>query len=123
MATIEIAPGWVDAIQRYIEGLLVNSIAAAESATETFREAVAARARADEDWSSLADNIQVWSQDGLLHIGVRTQEFTSLAELLEFGDMDQAPNPLFRTLTSEARDASAGMRSQMEAHYGPMELE
>ena len=122
MATIEIAPGWVDAIQRYVEGLLVNSIAAAEGATETFREAVAARARADEDWSSLADNIQVWSQDGLLHIGVRTQEFTSLAELLEFGDMDQAPNPLFRTLTSEARDASAQMRSGMESIYGPMDL-
>ena len=40
MASIEIAPGWVDAVQQYIEGLMVNSIAAAENATKLFQERV-----------------------------------------------------------------------------------
>ena len=65
MASIEIAPGWVDAVQTYIDGLVANSVAAAEDAANFFREKVVERAREDEDWSSLADNITVWSQDGL----------------------------------------------------------
>ena len=39
--------------------------------------------------------------------------------LLEYGSLDDAPNPLFRTLTSATRDASMSMRDEMESHYGP----
>lgn len=122
MASIEIAPGWIDAVQRYIEGLVVNSIAAAESATTLFRDKVIERANKDEDWSSIADNITVWSDDGQMYIGVTDPMFVSQATLLEYGDLDTPPNPLFRTLSSEARDASAHMRNELEAHYGPMKL-
>jgi hypothetical protein len=119
VASIEIAPGWVDAVQKYVDGLVVNSIAAAESASNSFYNAVVARAREDEDWSSLADNITLWNQDGGLMIGVQGEQFASLATLLEYGDLDASPNPLFRTLTSAAKDADTVMRRELEARYGP----
>jgi hypothetical protein len=119
MASIEIASGWVDAVQKYIDGLVANSVAAAESATQFFHQAVVERARQDEDWSSLADNITVWSQDGLMYIGVNDPMFVSQATLLEYGDQDASPNPLFRTLESAARDANADMQANLHSHYGP----
>ena len=123
MASIEIAPGWVDAVQQYVEGLMVNSIASAENATKLFREKVVEAARLDEDWSSIADNISLWSQDGHLVIGVQDPLYASQASLLEYGDADHAPNPMLRTLTSASRDASASMRSEMESRYGkPMNV-
>lgn len=119
MATIEIAPGWVDAVQSYIEGLMVNSVAAAENATKLFQERVRETARQDEDWTSIADNISLWSQDGHLVIGVQDPVFASQAALLEYGDAEHAPNPMLRVLTSASRDASESMRDEMESHYGP----
>ena len=110
MASIEIAPGWVDAVQQYVEGLMVNSIASAENATKLFREKVVEAARLDEDWSSIADNISLWSQDGHLVIGVQDPLFASQAALLEYGDAEHAPNPMLRTLTSASRDASESMQ-------------
>jgi hypothetical protein len=122
VAQIEIAPGWIDAVQKYVEGLVVNSIAAAESATNFFRDKVVERARNDENWASVADNITLWNDDGTMMIGVTDPAFTSLATLLEYGDIDSPPNPLFRTLTSEARDASKHMRDELESTYGPLEM-
>lgn len=119
MASIEIAPGWVDAVQKYVDGLVVNSIAAAESATNAFYNSVVSRAREDEDWASLADSISMWNQDGGLMIGVQGETFASQASLLEYGDQDASPNPLFRTLTSAARDADKVMSDELEARYGP----
>lgn len=119
MASIEIAPGWVDAVQKYVDGLVVNSVAAAESATNAFYNTVVGRARADEDWSSLADNITLWNEDGGLMIGVQGESFASVASLLEYGDQDASPNPLFRTLDSAARDADTVMHDELEARYGP----
>jgi len=119
VASIEIAPGWIDAVQRYVEGLMVNSMQAATNATKAFHSKVVEIARADEDWSSLADNIEVWSADGQLVIGIQDESLVSQATLLEYGTPDEAPNPLFRTLTSAVRDASMSMRDEMESHYGP----
>ena len=123
MAQIEIAPGWIDAVQRYVDGLVVNSIAAAESAADFFRDKVVERARQDADWASVADNITLWNDDGTLMVGVTDPAFTPLATLLEYGDIDRPPNPLFRTLTSEARDASQHMRDELESQYGPLTME
>jgi hypothetical protein len=123
VTSIEIAPGWIDAVQKYVDGLVVNSIAAAESATEFFHQQVKERARNTEGWSSIADNITMWSQDGGLVIGVTDPMFVSQATLLEYGDQDEPPNPLFRTLSSEARDASDYMRNEFESHYGHLDLD
>ena len=115
MASIEIGAGWVDALERYVEGLQEGAIFAAEEATAFFQERVQEMARADEDWTNLADNIELWSEDGHLVIGLQDQMYASQATLLEYGDKDQPPHPLFRTLTSAARDASDHMRDTMGA--------
>lgn len=119
MASIEIASGWVDAVQRYVDGLMADSVLAAQNATQFFHEQVVARAQADEDWSSIADNIEVWSSDGQLVIGVQNPVFASQAMILEYGDLEAAPNPLFRTLSSATRDAAKHMQDEMDSKYGP----
>lgn len=119
MASIEIAPGWLDAVEAYVEGLMANSVATAQRATTLFRELVVESARQNEQWTSLADNISLWSQDGHLVIGVQDPQLASLATVLEYGDLDTPPNPLLRNLVSPARDASREMRHDMESIYGP----
>lgn len=122
MAQIEITSGWFDAVQKYVDGLVVNSVAAADSAASFFREAVVEKARQSDEWATLADNITLWNDDGALMIGVTDPAFTSLATLLEYGDVDRPPTPLFRTLTAEARTATDHMRTQLEGRYGKMDL-
>jgi hypothetical protein len=119
VASIEIAPGWVDAVQRYVEGLMVNSIAAAENAANVFHQSVVETARADEDWASMADNITLWSQDGHLVIGVQDPVFSSEASVLEYGDEEHPPHPILRNLTSATEDASRSMQDEMDSIYGP----
>lgn len=119
MASIEIAPGWVDAVQRYVEGLMVNSIAVAENAANVFHQSVVQMAREDEDWSSMADNISMWNQDGGLVIGVQDPVFASEASILEYGDAEHPPHPILRNLTSATEDASKSMQDQMDSIYGP----
>lgn len=119
MASIEIASGWVDAVQRYVDGLMLDSVLAAQNATMFFHEQVVARAREDEQWASFADNIEVWSNDGQLVIGVQNPVFASQAMLLEYGDLEAPPNPLFRTLTSAARDSAKHMQDEIDSKYGP----
>lgn len=118
MASIEIASGWIDAVQRYIDGLMVDAVTAAENATAYLHEQVVARAREDDQWSALADNIEVWSQDGQLVIGVQNPMYASQAMLVEYGDLEAAPNPLFRTLTSATRDAGQHMQDEIDSKYG-----
>ena len=119
VASIEIAAGWVDAIQRYTEGLMVNSLAAAENAAKVFHQSVVEMARQDEDWSSMADNITLWSQDGHLVIGVQDPVFASEASILEYGDEEHPPHPILRNLSSATHDASMSMQHEMDAIYGP----
>lgn len=119
MASIEIAAGWIDAVQRHIEGLMVDAQLAADNATQYLHDAVKARARGDEQWSSLADNISVWSQDGRLIIGFQDPMFMSQAMLVEYGDLDNPPNPLFRTMSSEVRNAHQMMQQDIDDKYGP----
>ena len=115
----EIAHGWVDALVRYAEGLVVTSLRSAEAAQQVFLRSVQQRAAETEGWSALADNIELWSQDGHLVIGVADIDLASQAELLEYGDMDQAPNPLFRTLTNEAANAARSAQSEFDRFLGP----
>lgn len=119
MASIEIAPGWADAIQRYVEGLVVETQASAERATQVFHRRVQEQARRDDAWSDLADDISVWSQDGHLVIGFSDPEFASLAEVIEYGGNGESPNPLFRNLSSAVADANASMKADLDSRYGP----
>ena len=114
MAGINVSQQWLDALDAYAEGLAATTQEASVAASQYLHERVVEKARANPDWVSLADNIETWSQDGLLIIGVRHDEMRSRAFDLEYGDEVRPPIPLFRTLAEEARRAGGVMQSVMK---------
>jgi hypothetical protein len=102
----------------YTQRLQEEAQAAAQKASSFLHERVIAKARLDPQWSSLADNIEVWSQDGRLVVGVRNQEFRSQAFALEYGDEVRPPTPLFRTLNEDMREAADVMTEHMVTTMG-----
>lgn len=106
-------------ISRYAQRLALEANAAQAKAIAVMERRVQDRARMDDQWASLADDISVWSQDGMLVIGVNNQERVSQAMLLEYGDEVTPPSPLFRTAQSDARAAYAAAGEHMEAAFGP----
>ena len=53
----------------------------------------------------MADNIEVWAEDGILVIGVQDQALVSQAFALEYGDETRPPSPLFRTISTVTDEA------------------
>jgi hypothetical protein len=102
----------------YRDRLQSEAQRAADKATAYIHEAVQAKARQDPQWSSLADKIEVWSQDGQFVVGVRDEEFRSQAFGIEYGDEVRPPSPLFRTLTAEMREASDIYDQHMTSVFG-----
>ena len=84
-------------IARYVNHLQRSITQADRIARDELHRLTVERARQDEDWSSLSDEIHTWSQDGMLVIGVRNLDFVSDAFALEYGDEVTPPSPLFRT--------------------------
>lgn len=105
---------WLDALDAYAEGLQASTEAASVEASVFLHQKVVDKARANPDWVSLADNIEMWSEDGRLIIGVRNLAYTSQAFDLEYGDEVRPPIPLFRTLAEESRAAAGVLRNSME---------
>jgi hypothetical protein len=118
VANIEIPASWSDQLNAYAERLQTESIAAADKAVAFIHERVVARASADPDWQRFADNIQVWSQDGRLIIGIMDEQMSSEAFALEYGDEVRPPSPLFRSMSAEVRQAGDVMREHMDATIG-----
>jgi len=102
----------------YGERLQTQAQEAADKATAFLHERVRARAQQDPQWTGLADNIEVWSQDGQLVVGVRDSEMVSEAFALEYGDEVRPPTPLFRSLTADIREASAVFDEHMTSVFG-----
>lgn len=102
----------------YGQRLQAESAVAAEKASAFLHERVVAKARMDPEWAGLADNIEVWSADGHLVVGVRHQDFVSQAFALEYGDEVRPPNPLFRSLDGEMREASQVADEHMNLAFG-----
>jgi hypothetical protein len=66
----------------------------------------------------MADDIEVWSQDGQLVLGVQDEALVSQAFALEYGDEVRPPSPLFRTFNEDIRAAGQVMDQHMEAKFG-----
>jgi hypothetical protein len=109
-------------LHAYGQRLQEQAQVAADRAVSFLHERVVAKARMDPQWSSLADNIEVWSADGRLIVGVRDEEFRSQAFAIEYGDEVRPPTPLFRTLTQDIRDASAIFDEHMTNAFGVGDL-
>jgi hypothetical protein len=109
-------------LNAYGQRLQEEAQVAADKAISFLHERVVSKARQDPQWSSLADNIEVWSQDGRLIVGIRDNEMRSQAFALEYGDEVRPPTPLFRTLTADIREASQVYDEHMTNAFGPGNL-
>ena len=104
MATLDFSQLQVG-IQRYAQRAQAEAELAAVRAAAYLYQRTVERARQDEQWAHLADNIEVWSQDGRLVIGIHDQMLASEAFHLEFGDEHTPPSPLFRTMGQDQETA------------------
>lgn len=118
MAGFEWPSSSTAALHAYTDRLQYEAISAAEQAIDYIHERTVARARLDPAWEPLADHIEVWSQDGLLNIGVQDEAFVSQAFALEYGDEVRPPTPLFRTMTADMQHAGELMDEHMESKFG-----
>jgi hypothetical protein len=92
-------------IERHAQRLRRQAIEATEQAARRLEVTARERARQIPEWASLADDIRVWSQDGMLVIGMAHNDRVSQAMLLEYGDETRPPSPLFRSLGADMRFA------------------
>lgn len=108
-------------IQRYVELAQQEAAIVAENAAAFLYQRTVERARQDENWTHLADDIKVWSRDGHLVIGFQDQELASQAFALEFGDEHTPPSPLFRTMGPDQSAAHDFLGGGVEFGAGSME--
>jgi hypothetical protein len=119
MAEIVISQQWLNSLTSYLNDLQTEAVQRAERSVEYLHSQVQQKARDIPGWEGLADEIEVWSADGMLHIGVSNKEFISQAWVLEYGDEHNSPTPLFRTLTDQVGLTNEFARTQASARYGP----
>lgn len=118
MAEVRIGSEWVDDLERYLHGLASVTELASTRAAEYLHEQTVLQARQSERWADVADQIEVWSEDGRLVIGVRDSEFVSQAFEIEYGDEVTPPDPLFRTLTPTVEGMGKVMGQTFASFYG-----
>jgi hypothetical protein len=92
-------------MNRYALALHAQAQERAEQIATYVKDRTVERARQDPDWLGLADNIEVWSQDGQYVVGVQDTELASQAFQIEFGDEERAPSPLFRLIGRDLAEA------------------
>ena len=89
----------------YAQGLQEQVQRAAADIANYVKNRTVERARASEEWAHLADEIEVWSQDGKYIVGIRDNELASQAFQIEYGDEARPPSPLFRLMGRDLADA------------------
>lgn len=87
---------WLDALDQYVDGLQADTMEASQVTAQYLVDEIVDQAREHPEWVTLADNIAVWSQDGLLTVGINQDAVVSEAFALEYGDENRPPQPLFR---------------------------
>jgi hypothetical protein len=109
----ELSPEWVSSLHDYLQDFKEEAYLGAGRAAETLLEQTREEARSRPGWDTLADNIEVWSEDGELIIGVHDNALTSQAFALEYGDENNAPNPLFRKINHIVDEAGQTYMNHM----------
>lgn len=118
MADVHIGGEWLDALERYVEGLQATTELAGSRAATYLQEQATTTANQDDRWAAISQAIEVWSQDGQLVVGVDSAEFESQAFALEYGDGEEGPSPLFRTMTDLGRRMSGVVSETFTQTYG-----
>jgi hypothetical protein len=115
---IGVDQAWFDALLRYVDDVKEDALQSTQQAVDYLHGAVQERARELPGWSELADDITIWSDDGLLWVGLNDESFVSVAFALEYGDAVQPPSALFRSLADEMNTTGQMMRNAHTARYG-----
>jgi molybdopterin converting factor small subunit len=115
MAEIAIPAEWFANVSKYLDRLQADTAAAAEHAVSFLHDRVVEKARESDDWSGMADDITVWSQDGYMFLGVNNQDRVSEAMALEYGDEVRPPSAMFRSLSEDVREANKRWKEEMES--------
>ena len=92
-------------MNRYASTLQEQAAQRAEEIATYVHRRTVERARQSDEWTHLADEIEVWSQDGKYVIGIRDSEFASQAFQIEYGDESRPPAPLFRLMGKDLAEA------------------
>jgi hypothetical protein len=95
----------MDSMNAYAQGLQEQVRQTAADIADYVKNRTVERARANEEWAHLADEIEVWSQDGKYVVGIRDNELASQAFQIEYGDETRPPAPLFRLMGRDLADA------------------
>lgn len=106
---------WFDALDDYVEDLQQHATDAANKTVDFVHEAIISYAKQKPNWVHLADDIKKWSIDGDLMIGFQHQDMASQAMAIEYGDMENPPDSLFRSLSSVSDQASDFFREEMKS--------
>jgi hypothetical protein len=122
MAQVGISQHWLDSFTRYVDRLQQESIERASDTVRYFHEQVQDKARNTPGWEAMADEIEVWSQDGMLYVGIRNKAYVSEAWLIEYGDQESAPNSLSRRLTEQVGLTNEYSRTSAIARYGASQV-
>lgn len=109
---------WLDALDNYVHGLLQDTHEAAQVSANFLVDRVFETAKAHPEWTTMADNIQVWSNDGYLVLGVQDDVMVSEAFALEYGDDNRPPTPLFRKLNALVPQVEDRLQRELLARRG-----
>lgn len=113
---------WLDALDQYVDGLQADTTEAAQVSAQYLYEEVVDQAREHPEWVNLADNIDVWSQDGKMVIGVQDNAVLSQAFALEYGDENQPPTPLFRKAKGLVPRVEDRLNRELRARRGSIPI-
>jgi hypothetical protein len=104
-----VGAGFLDALYAYAADANEAAQVASQVGLQVLKEGIQREASHQERWADLADEVQVFSQDGRLVVGIPGGQFASEAQTREYGDAEHPPAPLFRmsqNLQDEARAAA-----------------
>jgi hypothetical protein len=118
MANIRISQQWLDNLSRYLDDVEDNAYESAEDNVAFLQQQVVDKAANTPGWEQLANEIEVWSQDGQLWVGIRNKAYVSEAWLLEYGNEENAPNVLFRALGEQVGQTNEFATTSAIARYG-----
>jgi len=116
--SLHISAGFFAALDDYAQAVNRAAEEAAQVGMERLVSSLQNAASQNDRWKSIAEHIEVWSQDGQLVVGVRNEGAVSEAVSAEYGDATNPPVPLIRNMPGALTDASQAMNKYMREEVG-----
>lgn len=104
---------WFDALDQYVDDLQQHATEAANATIQFAQDAIISYAKTKPNWVHMADEIKTWSLDGNIVVGFQHQDMASEAMAIEYGDMNNPPDSLFRSLSGVTAQSSKFFREEL----------